>query len=124
MSLSKPPHGQPCNNCGLCCANQPCPLGARLFRKTSGACPALEKDGDKYYCGLAVNPKKYLAGVFSEAKAHELSHGAKLMIGSGIGCDAQLEGETHNTTMKQRFADYVKNNSVALQRAKIVWGIR
>jgi hypothetical protein len=39
----KPPHGSPCNGCGVCCMVTLCPLGQHIFGFELGRCPALTK---------------------------------------------------------------------------------
>lgn len=57
----KPKFGEPCNNCGYCCANKICGIGkALLIRKAKPPCPFLyqltnKKDGSiKFLCHLVV----------------------------------------------------------------------
>ena len=48
---------------------------------------------------------------------------AALLIGVGIGCDAQLEGERYDRTMmKKRMAQYSIKNGPALGAACRMWG--
>ncbi|WP_290877489.1 hypothetical protein, partial [Aquabacterium sp.] len=50
----KPPEGQPCNGCGVCCLAEPCPVGVLVSRRLTGACKALRWSdaGRRYSCGL------------------------------------------------------------------------
>ncbi len=75
---AKPPHGAPCNGCGLCCLAEPCPLGMVLSRRRSGRCVALRWDEGRgrYLCGALDRP--WLAPL------------ARRWIAAGSGCDAQL----------------------------------
>ena len=58
----KPPHGSPCNGCGVCCMVAPCPLGQHIFGFELGRCPALtERDDATYVCGLVLDPGKIRA---------------------------------------------------------------
>lgn len=65
MTSSKPVYGSPCNNCGICCALETCPLGAVVFgiTDTECKCPALQisktENGYIGKCGIAENPEKY-----------------------------------------------------------------
>lgn len=85
----KPPSGEPCNGCGICCAAEPCPLSRLLLRRGSAPCIALEWDRaeGRYRCGLLQRPEHYLrwlpvplAGV-----ARRL---AGRWIAAGSGCDS------------------------------------
>lgn len=67
MVERKPKHGQPCNNCGLCCFISLCPLAQRVFlraepvkgRPVRGPCPALLIADDKTSrCGLVLAPSR------------------------------------------------------------------
>ena len=51
-----------CNGCGLCCAAAPCPLGAVLSRRLTGACAALIWDdaAGRYHCGVVITPRRWL----------------------------------------------------------------
>ena len=62
MLERKPPHGQPCNQCGLCCYAAPCALGAALFATRAGPCPALRfHDNGDSYCDVVAHPEQYSA---------------------------------------------------------------
>lgn len=80
----KPAVGDPCNGCGLCCATEPCPIGAVLSLRRSGRCDALEWDdaGARYRCGLLVRAGR--AGRASERLVAR-------WIAAGTACDARLE---------------------------------
>lgn len=51
---SKPLYTNPCNNCGLCCLSQLCPVGEQAFPGQSAPCPALVIMPGKAVCGLVV----------------------------------------------------------------------
>jgi len=47
VSIDKPPRGEPCNGCGLCCRLELCEIGAMAFGDDQPApCPALRLDAD------------------------------------------------------------------------------
>ncbi len=81
---AKPPVGQSCNGCGMCCATEPCPIGAVASLRHRGRCEALEWDDEatRYRCGLLV-------------KAATAGRGAQRLvarwIAAGQGCDAEME---------------------------------
>jgi hypothetical protein len=82
----KPALGDTCNGCGACCAAEPCPIGAVMSLKRSGACHALEwsDDEQRYHCGLL-------------RRASQTGRPAQRLvarwIAAGQGCDAELEVE-------------------------------
>lgn len=90
--MDKPPHGAPCNSCGKCCERELCPLGAALFKRWSGPCPALEEGR----CGLVQHPERYAPVRAAAVGVVALSRAAAHMIGAGKGCDAVWEGELVN----------------------------
>jgi len=85
---AKPATGQPCNGCGVCCALEPCPLGAVLSRRRRGACVALTWDGEsaRYRCGVVTDPRQYLPW-FPAPWTRRLT---LRWISAARGCDADL----------------------------------
>jgi hypothetical protein len=85
----KPPPGQACNGCGVCCTAAPCPLGMLLSRRRTGACVALQwQDGARQYrCGLLADPRRWLPAL-PAAWARGL---ARRWIAAGQGCDSDLQ---------------------------------
>jgi hypothetical protein len=84
----KPPEGQACNGCGLCCAAAPCPLGMVASRRRHGACAALEwaEARGHYRCGVLAQPKRWLPWL-PERLARAL---VRRWIAAGRGCDSDL----------------------------------
>lgn len=133
VTIQKPPHGAPCNSCGLCCEKAVCPLGIRVFmpdmflaglREVPGPCRALELQGDgRKICGLMVAPAKYAWKRAAVMGVENLSKAAAHLLGSGTGCDAPGDDETPNEAYrKQMFEDAARNPSVTKNALK-VWGI-
>ena len=94
----KPPWGQPCNGCGVCCLVEPCPLGQLLSRRRSGACSALrwEEGTGRYRCGAMLAPAEVLRaavpGRWLQAWLLPLLRRlAGRWIAAGRGCDCSLE---------------------------------
>lgn len=111
----KPPHGDPCTRCGLCCMAKLCRLAEALFnggRPAAGPCPALVMDEGGYYaCGVVA------------ASAGDLREAALVLTGAGLGCDARFNGEPRN----QEFADRIdREHPVTSEKfvaARRLWGI-
>ncbi len=84
----KPPEGQACNGCGVCCATAPCPLGMVASRRRHGACAALAwaGTGGHYRCGVLAQPKRWLPWL-PAALARWL---VRRWIAAGRGCDSDL----------------------------------
>lgn len=79
---AKPPLGEPCNGCGICCLSEPCPIGMLISRRRHGACAALRWDGERYLCGALT------------ARAGRLRRWlVRRWIAAGAGCDCSLEAE-------------------------------
>jgi hypothetical protein len=92
---AKPAHGQPCNNCGLCCLAEQCPVSAMLFG-LHDLCPAIGHVAGEagIKCGLVAAPKQFLDFVPGEKLDAELaSRGLAALMGVGVGCDARFNGE-------------------------------
>ncbi|CAN5415804.1 hypothetical protein BH09PSE5_BH09PSE5_46130 [soil metagenome] len=85
---AKPLVGQACNGCGVCCASEPCPVGALFSGRSSGACAALEwrEDVGMYRCGLIEHPEAHLVRGLRWT-APTVSRLAKRYISAGSGCD-------------------------------------
>lgn len=85
----KPAAGTDCNGCGVCCAAEPCPLGAVLSRRRRGACAALSWDEHRhcYGCGALLQPRRWLPWL----PAAWGQHLVRRWIAAGRGCDATLE---------------------------------
>lgn len=121
----KPRHGDPvCNGCGLCCLAEPCPLGQIIFGKQSGRCPALEDHGERFACGLVVDPAKYSpvrAAMVGEALLREA---AQHFTGTGLGCDAHVAGEPYDHAFRARITAHDRALPRYKARAyKAAWGI-
>jgi hypothetical protein len=77
ISRKKPPYGDPCNRCGLCCMTDPCRAAQAVLLVRHGACPALKSDGlGGFFCGL-----------LSELQTPAERDAARFIIGAGIWCD-------------------------------------
>jgi hypothetical protein len=85
----KPRKGEPCNGCGLCCLVQPCELAVEyLSAPADRPCPALEREGGRFWCGLVRAPVRYLADL-EPWQGRMMARGFALLLGVGRGCDAE-----------------------------------
>lgn len=121
--ITKPPHGDPCNGCGVCCQAEPCTIGGSFFDQKVGECPALEWTGDRFICGLAAHPADYnpVACAISGEKA--LSQAVSLLTGEGIGCDSQRHDEEFNPALGERMRAWAKRYGHLVPLALELWGI-
>ena len=116
FGIDKPPHGAACNSCGLCCQEELCVLAALTFGERGGPCPALERDGDsgRSACGLVRNPQVYAPAVVAREGRWQASNAAAMLIGKGLGCDGQLDGEPADEAWRRRtFAKAKRNRMTA-----------
>ena len=89
---AKPQWGQACNGCGVCCAAEPCPVGALVSRRRSGACAALRwnEKASRYTCGLISDPQRVL-GLRWHMATRLISALATRLVSAGKGCDSDAE---------------------------------
>lgn len=101
--LPKPEFGQPCNGCGICCMITQCAVSVAMFGEHE-LCPALQKAGRSFACGLMVNTADYVPDITAWG-GKTLTETFTLMIGAGIGCDGTLEDdetdEAHATMLQK-----------------------
>jgi hypothetical protein len=118
----KPPHGDPCNRCGLCCLATLCPLGQRVFKQQSGPCPALTFDEAKQaHCGMAEEPQKFAPVTCFAHGLKAAREAALLLIGSGCGCDARFNGEPARQSFYAELLEWDHANRAAIRKAKRIW---
>jgi hypothetical protein len=123
--MDKPPHGLPCNGCGKCCETILCPLAFTQYHYWQGPCPALTPTEDgKKICGLITDPELYFPARVRRWGLFKVKQATSILIGSGMGCDARVEGEPINTEFKARAIKYYETIKAEIRQAKIVWGIK
>jgi hypothetical protein len=129
-AAKKPPHGQPCNGCGLCCMGSLCPLAAWVFEGDrhgghhEGPCPALERNGAGFACGLITNPATHaLAHTLRAGGARRASEAAALLNGAGSGCDARINGEPGDQAFYDRMLRFDRAHRREIRAAKKIWGV-
>lgn len=123
-----PGHGKPCNGCGICCRAELCPVGMAVFTPTvpapshvPGPCPALEREGERFRCGLVNNPAKYAP---ARAKLHsvdELRSAALLLLGQE-GCDMQVDDGTADLAYLERMHNPSILESAFAEISANIWG--
>ena len=88
----KPPEGQACNGCGVCCAWQPCPMGMLISGRREGACAALQWSAAdaRYRCGVLGDPASLWPRLPAPLQP-PLQALAKRWISAGSGCDCNAE---------------------------------
>lgn len=96
--MEKPPYGSPCNGCGVCCQNEICPLGQIAFPHAQAPCPALEKQADRYVCGLVASPQTYAPIRASVYGVEALREAAAIGVGADIGCDTRMMPDEASAT--------------------------
>jgi hypothetical protein len=92
---AKPAETEPCNGCGICCAAEPCPIGALVSGRRSGACKALlwMEDDSRYRCGLVGAPQVVLPRL-PRLLAPLVSRLVLRWISAASGCDSSLAVES------------------------------
>ena len=117
----KPPHGQPCNRCGLCCVATLCPLGEHLFKRHLGPCPALV-EGEQSGCGVILDPAKYAPALTFVHGRKAMSDAAALLNGAGTGCDARFNGEPADEKFYAKLLEDDRKNRRRFVAARRLWG--
>lgn len=122
----KAPHGQPCTRCGLCCLGSLCPLALHVFGgEEHRACPALQWDSGGSACGLVADPGKYAPmHVLRAGGPEKASAAASLLIGSGTGCDARVNGERPDAEFYAKLLRWDRENLAKVRDAKRTWGAK
>jgi hypothetical protein len=122
---NKPPHGQPCNNCGLCCVGTLCPLARHVFHHELGPCPALEYDGDQSVCGLVAHPERHAPiETFKAGGPAKAAAAARVLIGAGVGCDARFNGEVSDEAFRASLRQWDHDHRRDVKVARKAWGVR
>jgi hypothetical protein len=112
MLARKPPHGAPCNGCGLCCYATTCALGRALFKTSAGPCPALRFDAER----------RSFCGVVADAPSDTLRDAALVLIRAGDGCDARFNGERRDPDFDRRID--AADNPRLRKQAAYLWGVK
>lgn len=134
-ALGYPGHGKPCTHCGLCCQVEICHLGIAVFAPDDlttdvlpntlpGPCPALERDGDIFHCGLMANPASYVPELARLVTAATLQASAKYLMGAGLGCDMKVQGEPRDEVYEAACVKARRDQRHIAEAASRVWGLK
>lgn len=128
--VEKPPHGSPCNGCGVCCMVSLCPLAEAVFPTEKAPCPALVNSEDgRRDCGLVLHPQEYRP---TRARIHgvgKMRQAALRLIGAGHGCDAYYgeaneAGGVDHVFRQKLYREATKPSSrKAAKVACRIWGV-
>ena len=93
LAPPKPAWGAACNGCGVCCLDQPCPLGMLLSRRSQGPCLALQwrAPEQRYVCGALLPQTPATGHGLARAWQALRQRLVRRWIGAGAGCDCSLE---------------------------------
>ena len=122
----KPPHGSPCNNCGVCCEVSLCKLAAHVFDVppgTPGPCPALQGSPGAAMCGMVADPGRFMPVRTEAVGAQGMSDAALVVIGAGYGCDARINGEPINQKFYDQCDALDLQNARVMRIARRYWGM-
>lgn len=124
-AIEKPAYGASCNGCGQCCEAQLCPLGAHVFKRWTGPCPAIKRAADgAASCGLVKAPREFAPLLTAVHGAQTMGLGAAILIGAGNGCDARRDDEPDDAAARARMlaaCDAVKPREI--MTARKVWRV-
>ena len=123
LMQKKPPHGQPCTRCGVCCIASVCPVGAAVISQTAGPCPVLRFDGDESSCGLVAEPMKYRPVATVAFGREAMAEAARHLIGSATGCDARFNGEPADDAFYAALDEHDRKTAAQTRRARAMWGV-
>jgi hypothetical protein len=123
MIDSKPPHGSPCNKCGICCMSWKCELGRWLFGDTVSRCPALKIVPGGYECGVIHDPRSYDSIRTAIHGEDRMRKSALLITRAGQGCDARVNGESINHAFNSQLDRDDAKRRRAWREARQAWGI-
>jgi hypothetical protein len=90
----KPPIGEACNGCGVCCIAEPCPVSLVFLWPHQAPCKALvwSKENQRYFCGMVLQPSNYIAWLPTRLD-NMFSKMVKRWIAANSHCDADVSLE-------------------------------
>ena len=72
LRATKPKKGQPSNGCGACCIAEVCGamdefMNQGLVPRSAAPCPALVTRDGRFWCGLVVDPMRFINSHYEQA---------------------------------------------------------
>jgi hypothetical protein len=90
-----------CSRCGHCCSQIKCGIGSAIFGEIR-ECPALERVGDQFACGLVLHPSKYVdLGDHAGWKDEWFSKMVSGMLGIELGCCSSPQNKRIGMQMRE-----------------------
>lgn len=121
---AKPPHGAPCNSCGICCVHELCPLAVAIFHRQldpKGRCPAVSFEGGRSRCGLITAPMQWAPTDTMLHGAQAMSEAASQLIAAGEGCDTRINDEPANDQFYAQMRIAGDRDRSKINRARRLW---
>lgn len=126
VALPKPKPGARCNGCGECCIASPCHLAIGVLKAMPGVmCPALEREGVHFVCGLVRNPQAYDPVRVAIFGLEETQDAAVLLVGAGNCCDSWRPDDTDDeiAAMEILCGSFRNAHAGEIVEAGIIWGL-
>lgn len=122
---SKPRYGEPCNNCGACCATSQCIVSEAVFGPLPrpSPCPAFDPDGKDTKCGMLAHPARHAPFKVMRYGEEAVRQATLQLIFAGDGCDARFNGEPRDPVAVQRWAKELAKKRTLIDNAKKLWGL-
>ena len=86
----KPPVGNKCNGCGICCASILCPIARVRFLKESGPCAFLKWRKERYFYALISRPFLLLPKTLRRFFYNFLKRKIAAYLNISKGCDCTI----------------------------------
>jgi hypothetical protein len=120
---SMPRYGDPCNNCGACCATSQCIVSVAAFGERPGPCPAFEPKGETK-CGMVSNPSRYALSRVICYGEDAVRKATLQLIYAGEGCDARFNVAPRDPAVLERWRKSIAKNRASIASAEKIWGVK
>jgi len=124
-SLTKPPHGAPCNRCGVCCRTELCKIGEQIFKHLKGPCPAIIHDEQGLpACGVYADPIKYAPDKVLLYGLDKIKETISLLGAYGQGCTFYFKGiEPPSQSFYKKMTQLMRTDA-RYEQAIRIWQLR